>query len=168
VQAGSQQAAEELLARLHPQGFDYFLARAALESAKGHRDEAYKFVTRARYARPHTEGRPLLTQYTFGDFVELLFEQSGDPRLRDLALSWAQVFQKIEPWQSWSYAIEARLGKTEADRGKAMAMTRYLDPESERLSRVKRQDVERAVKVWGAAQPFVLERSQPSGRPEKI
>ena len=170
LQTGGRQALEERLARIKPeqQGFDYFLARAALDLADGRKDDALKHVTRARYSRPHTAGRPLLTQYTFGEFVELLAEQSGDPRLRDVAITWAKTFQKIEPWHAWSYAIEARIGKNAADRGRAMAMAHYLDPDSERLSRLRKQDVQQAVKTWGKTRPFVLERRQAAGKNEDI
>ena len=170
VQTGGRQALEERLARIKPeqQGFDYFLARAVLDLADGRKDDALKHVSRARYSRPHTEGRPLMTQYTFGEFVELLAEQSGDPRLHDVALNWAKTFQKIEPWHSWSYAMEARLGKSAADRGRAMAMAHYLDPGSERLSKLRKQDVQQAVKTWGKTQPFVLEQRPPTGKSDGI
>lgn len=170
LQTGGRQAVEHLLARVKPkqQGFDYFLARAALDLADGRKDDALKHVARARYSRPHTEARPLLTQYTFGEFVELLADQSGEARLREIALAWVKTFQKIEPWQAWSYAMEARLGKSATDRGRAMAMAHYLDPGSERLSRLRKQDVQQAVKTWGKAQPFVLERRQKPGKNEDI
>ena len=170
AQTGGGQEVERLLARVKPdeQGFDYFLARAALDLASGRKDEALKHVTRARYSRPHTEDRPLLTQYTFGEFVELLAEQSGDSRLREIALAWAKTFQKIEPWHSWSYAMEARLGKSPAERGRAIAMAHYLDPGSERLSRLRKQDVQQAVKTWGKTQPFVLEQRPPTGKNDGI
>ena len=159
---GGRRELERQLARMAPneRSFDYWLAQAVLRMAVGNQDAALQSLALARHNRPHTEERPLLTQHTFGEIAELLYEQSGDARFRERALEWARGFQTIEPWQSWSYAMEARLAKNPVDRARAMAMAYALDPKSERLSWLKKQDIDQAVKTYGASSPFRILRNK--------
>lgn len=158
--AGAPREAEALLARFKPdeQRFDYLLARAALDSALGRKDAALQNLKLAPYRRSDAAGRPQLPEYTYGEIAEMLAEQSGDPRMRDVALDWAKKFQKIEPWQAWSYAVEARIGKEPTERARAMAMAKYLDPGSLRLSRLKKAEVEQAERAHAKSNPFVILR----------
>jgi tetratricopeptide (TPR) repeat protein len=127
------------------QRFDYQLAKAALSSIGGKSANAMQSLTLARYRRPDTYERPLLTNYTFADICEMLFDLTGNTQIRDVAVDWVKARQQIEPWHSWTYAIEAALTTDPVARQRAIAMTYYLDPKSERLSRFKKSEIDAAV-----------------------
>lgn len=164
--AGGNKQAKEMLERVPPsaQGFSYYLARAALAASEGKADEAFDMLEHARYRRPNTERRPQLTQYTFGEIAEWLALQTGEARITRLALDWARAFQRIQPWQSWSYAVELRLGQSPFERSRAIAMVHYLDPQSVRLSRVPKGELEQAIKAYEKSNPFLI---QPPKRPDR-
>ncbi len=145
---------------LEDQRFDYHLARAVLAGASGKTEEALRALELALYRRPHTERRPLLTQYTYGEIAEVVAELTGSPKAREMALDWARKNQKFEPWHSWSYAMEAKLSSDPAGRQRALAMAHYLDPQSERLSAFRKSDIDAAVKAFGRANPFPLATQQ--------
>lgn len=149
------------------QGFYYQLAKAVLAGVAGNNDQAFQFLKLARYSRPHTEDRPLLTQYTFGEIAELMAVLTGDQKIQRLALEWAQKSQKFEPWQSWSYAMEAKLTKNPGDRQRALAMTQYLDPQSERLSAFGKAEIDAAVNAYKGINPF-LKRAADTGKEKPI
>ena len=154
AKTGDTASVEALMAQFSEadKGFDYQLARAAIAAIGGNADEALAALDLARYRRPFTEDRPLLTQYTYGDVCELLAQLTGNSRIRQLALTWARNNQAVEPWHGWSYAMEARLTKDSRGRQRAIAMLRYLDPKSERLAEFGKGEVEAAAKAW--ANPF--------------
>jgi hypothetical protein len=137
------------------QRFDYYLARAALAALSGRHDEAGKDLELALHRRPFTEFRAVFTEYQYAELCEWLFEATGNSRYRAAAVDWAKKNQVSQPWASWAYAIEARLGAPGPDRARAIAMTQYLDPGSERLKRVPKKEVQAAIKGFAARNPFV-------------
>lgn len=157
VKAGDTSMIEKMVSgtEVSRQDFDYQLTMAILAAASGKNEEALQFLQRARHLRPHTEKRALLTQYTFGEISELVAEMTGSSKIRALALEWAQKSQKFEPWQSWAYALEARLTRNPAERRRALAMLFYLDPKSEGLSAFGRPEIDAAVKAFGKSNPFL-------------
>ena len=162
AKAGPDVSAIEQILNRYPapeQGFDYQLANAALQAVAGKGDAAVASLKLARYRRPNTEERPLLTQYTFGDMCELLFNATHNPRIRAEALDWARVLERIEPWQSWSYALEAGLATDPELRGRAIAMTYYLDPKSSHLSAYTYAEIQLAVQKFGSANVFLGNKS---------
>lgn len=136
-------------------GFDYHLAKAALHGVAGKHREAMQHIRLARYRRPFTENRPVYTEYQFAELCEWLFDATGRPSYRAMALGWAQKNQVVQPWFAWAYAIEARLSTDAAARRRAIAMTHYLDPRSVRLSRLPRSEVDAAVKEFAGRNPFL-------------
>lgn len=141
-------------------GFDYLLAKAAIAAIGGRADEALAALNLARYRRPFIEERPLLTQYTYGEFCELLGQLTSNASMSQIALDWARSNEAVEPWYAWSYAMEAHLTKDPKDRQRAIAMLHYLDPKSERLAEFKKSEVEAAAK--GLANPFLQSVKRPS------
>lgn len=137
------------------QRFDYHLSRAVLAGASGNHEEALQSLQYARYRRPHTEGRPLLTHYTFGEIAGLTAELTGSSKITALALDWARNSQKVEPWQSWPYALETRLVKNPVERRRAVAMLAYLDPRSESLSLLDKAEIDAAVETSGKSNPLL-------------
>jgi hypothetical protein len=158
AKAGDTSGVEKIVGSIKAddQEFDYFLSKAVLAGASGKSEEAFRFLERARYWQLHIkDDRPLLKKYTFGEISALVAELTGSPKIRALALDWAQKNERSEPWQSWSYALEARLTKNPVERKRAIAMLFYLDPKSESLSTFDRAEVDAAVKMFGAANPFL-------------
>jgi hypothetical protein len=161
ARAGDVSDVQKIMSRIGTshQKFDYQLAKAILSAASGDIDESLRALSLARYRRPHTEHRPLLSQYTYGEVAALVAEMAGDSRIRRLAIDWARQSQRFEPWHSWSYALEASLATNPAGRSRAVAMTRYLDPKSQRLTDIKPSEIDAAVKLSGHLNPFTVKPS---------
>lgn len=156
AKAGDLAGVEAMLkVREARRGFDGNLARAVLAAVAGNTDQALESLRLARYRRPHTEDRPLLTQYTLGEIAEWVAEQTGDGRIRQFALEWVQKAQQFEPWHAWAYAMEARLTQIPEQRQRAIAMTQYLDPLSQRLSTFGAAEISAAVKAYKGRNPFL-------------
>jgi hypothetical protein len=153
---------ETVLGRFSPneQGFDYQLARAVLAAVDGNTPEALKSLQLARYRRWFVEERPILTTYTYGDICETLYRLTGNDAYRREALDWAKAREKAEPWQAWSYAMEAALAPDSVERQRAIAMAWYLDPQSMHLSTLKKADIDAAVKAFGALNIFLPKRTE--------
>jgi len=137
------------------QGFDYQLALAVTHAVAGRSDDALKELRLARLRRPNTDDRVLITQYTYADICTRLFEATHNVRFRDVALDWAKVRQRVEPWQSWSYSLQARLSPDAKERDRAIAMTYYLDPKSETLATLTKAQVDAAVAAFGRENIFL-------------
>jgi len=158
---------ETVLGRFSPneQGFDYQLARAVLAAIHGNTAEALKSLQLARYRRWFVEERPILTTYTYGDICETLYRLTKNDAYRHEALDWARAREKAEPWQAWSYAMEATLSPDSVERKRAIAMAWYLDPQSMHLSTLKKADIDAAVKAFGGLNIFLpksRERTDPA------
>jgi ABC-type amino acid transport substrate-binding protein len=149
---------EKILDRLNPkeQRFDYQLAKAAFEAVGGRMSEALGSLRLARYRRPATDERVQLTQFTFADICESLFQATGDAGIRRVALDWARSRERAEPWQSWSYSLEAVLAPDSVDRKRALAMAHYLDPKSAHLLSFKKSEIDEAVKMFAPTNIFML------------
>jgi hypothetical protein len=157
AKAGDVAGVEQVLGRIarKDQRFEYHLARAALEGVDGRIRDAVKSLKLARYRRPNTEEAVQLTQYVYGDLCETLHQLTDSPEIRGLALDWAKSREKTEPWQAWSYALEAVLTPNPVDRQRAIAMTYYLDPKSAHLASFKKSEIDEAVKTFGSFNPFI-------------
>lgn len=136
------------------QSFDSELAIAVLKGIAGKNSEALASLRLARYRRLNNDERTLISQYTYGEFCETLYELTNNPRIRAEGLQWAKVRERAEPWQSWSYGLEADLATDPSDRARAIAMTYYLDPKSMRLSRFSNTEIEQAVKQFNGVSIF--------------
>lgn len=148
---------EAVLSRMGPpdQRFDYQLTEAVLEASRGKISEALVSLKLARYRRPGTDERLALTQYTYGDICESLYHLTGHGEFREVALDWARSREKVEPWHSWSYALEAALTADPVQRAKAIAMAYYLDPKSAHLAEFKRSEIDDAVKSYSKFNIFL-------------
>lgn len=140
------------------QTFDSELAIAVLKGAAGKNSEALAALRLARYHRLNNNERTLISQYTYGEFCEILYELTNDPRIRAEGLQWAKARERVEPWQSWSYALEADLATDPSDRARAIAMTHYLDPRSLRLSRFSKTEVDQAATRFNGLNIFLNKR----------
>ena len=165
AKAGDTADVEQALGRLKPaeHGFEFQLCQGILAALSGKVDDALQSLTLARYRRPNTEERPLLTQYVYGEISEMLADLTGNDKLRELALDWAKKNERSEPWQAWSYAIEARLTKNPTERRRAIAMAAYLDPKSERLAGFKKKEIDDAASAYKQSNPFLRLRLSHQG-----
>jgi len=153
-----------ILARFSPKdrGFDYQLASAVVAGIRGKTGDSLASLRLARYRLPRNDDeRPTLPRYTYGDICETLYRLTNDPKFRDEALDWVRSRERAEPWQSWSYAIDAALAPDPADRDRALAMLFYLDPGSSRLSSFKKSTVEAATRRFGDTN--ILKRKMSAG-----
>jgi hypothetical protein len=137
------------------QGFDYFLAKAIGDAFAGKHDAAETHLRAALHRRPYTDERAIQVEYQYAEICEWLYEATKEQRYRKRALDWAKANQLIQPWHGWPYAIEAVLTDDPEARQRAIAMTHYLDRNSERLARFPRGEVEAAVKAFEKRNPFV-------------
>jgi tetratricopeptide (TPR) repeat protein len=155
--SGKTAGVEAMLARFGPsqQGFDYYLAKGALAALSRKPGDAVPLLQKARHRRPYTESRPQFTEYQYGEMLEWLFQATRDARYRDMALEWARACRTTQPWHAWAHAMEAKLAAPGVDRQRAMAMARYLDPDSQRLKSLPKAQVETAFQRFNPANPFL-------------
>jgi tetratricopeptide (TPR) repeat protein len=160
AKSGDPAVVDKILGRISAKDrqFDYQLADAILKGVAGKVDEGVRALELARYRRPNTDDRPLLTEYTYGDICELLFSVTGSPKIGAIALDWAKKRQISEPWQSWSYALEATLTHDPQDRKRAIAMTYYLDRKSQHLAAFKKSEIDEAVRMYEHSNVFVKKK----------
>jgi tetratricopeptide (TPR) repeat protein len=134
--------------------FDYYLSKAVIAAVQDKTADATRYLSLALHRRPFTGRRPVLPEYQYAELCEWLFEATRNPQYRDVALNWARQNQTFQPWFAWPYAIEAKLATTPEERRRAMAMTHYLDKNSERLSRLPQDEIAAAVKEFTLRNPF--------------
>ncbi len=138
------------------QRFDYFLAKAVVSGITGNASDSIRFLTLALHRRPFTEIRPIYTEYQFAEICEWLYDATRNEKYRAIALDWARKNQINQPWVAWAYAVEAKLSRNAADRGRAIAMAYYLDKRSERLMAIPKSEIDAAVKEFGSRNPLRL------------
>lgn len=156
AKTGNSESAEKYMADFTPQlkGFNYYLAQAILTGLDGKTGESVQNLKSALFKRPFTEDRPLQTEYQYADICKILYEATHRQEYKDLALDWAKKNQVFQPWFSWAYAMEAIFTDNTAERKQAIAMTFYLDPQSEMLKQFSRKEVDAAVKEFKSRNPF--------------
>jgi len=157
AKAGDASTVEKFMSgfSIGKKGFDYLLAKAAIAGIAGKTNESVQFLKSARYRRPFTEDRPLQTEYEYAEICVWLYQATGKAQYKKEALDWAKKNQKFQPWFSWAYAMEAVLSNKQEDRKRAIAMAFYLDPKSAMLKKIKRKDMEVAVREYKGRNPFL-------------
>jgi tetratricopeptide (TPR) repeat protein len=156
ARSGNSSSVQRILERFseRQRRFDYHLAQAAIQAVGGNVEAAVQSLHLALYRRPFTENRPLYTEYQFAEMCEWLYEATGNDKYRGLALDWARKNQVVQPWFAWPYAIEAKLSANSKERRRAIAMTYYLDKNSERLASIPAPEVRAAVDEFSSINPF--------------
>jgi len=134
--------------------FDYYMAKAVIAGVSGKTEESLQHLKLALHRRPFTGRRPVFPEYQYAELCEWLFDSTRNPAYRDEALRWARHNQTFHPWFAWAYAVEARLATDQDERRRAIAMTHYLDKNSERLAKLPQQEVAAAVKEFAERNPF--------------
>jgi hypothetical protein len=142
--------------------YDRLLARAVIAGAEKDANAAQALLRSAFNIRPNTEHRPILTEYEYAQVCEWLYRETRDPRFAEMLLGWTEEYEKIQPTHAWAYAMEYAFAKPGERRVRALAMTLYLDPSSERIKRVPNDEVVRAREWLARNNPFRNDDSRSS------
>ncbi|MDR2506415.1 MAG: hypothetical protein LBD67_00230 [Candidatus Accumulibacter sp.] len=136
--------------------FDYLLSKSVLAAMDSKPDEAEKLFLRAFHQITHTEYRHLSSKYQMTDIAHLLFELTGNRKFEEIALRIARCNQKTQPWEAWSQAFVAVYSTQKGERETALLRAVYLDPDSEWLSRLPKEEREGALRKVEKTPPFNL------------
>lgn len=104
--------------------------------------------------------RPTLADYQYAEACEWLFQFTADPRFIRMLLDWVRRYERTEPMQAWAYAMEYQYATDPKDRTRALAMTTYLDPLSDRIKGASTSDRARASAWFEKNNPFVTRPAQ--------
>lgn len=137
--------------------FEYWLATAMVQSSAGKHDDALRSLDLARtnINSSLSRERPIQAWYQLVDACELLFKDTKVDAYQARALELARIYQRVQPLDSWAYAVEARFAKTEEDRLRPLALAMYLDKQSYHLEGVSKKEKERALKWLEKNNPFL-------------
>jgi hypothetical protein len=136
--------------------FDYWLAKAFFADARKDANGAYQSLQNAFRMRSSSDNddRPLMTEYQYAQACEWLYRDTGDLRFATELLRWTKRYEAIVPAQGWAYAMEYMYDAPGADRVRALAMSRYLDPQSPRIRAASADEVQAADAWFRANNPF--------------
>jgi hypothetical protein len=150
IKAGEISAIEKIIStfKYKQQRFDFFLSKAVITGLNKKTKESIGYLKKALYRRPHTESRPLMTEYQYAEICEMLYEETNNELYKEILLDWVRKVQVFQPWFSWAYAMETKFSNDAEARDKAMAMTYYLDRNSARLKNISKKDIDAAVKKY--------------------
>lgn len=168
VKSGRKQAIDEALGeydRNNGRDFEYWLATAMIQAAAGKHDIALKALGLARTSINSSlaNSRPVQAWYQLVDTCELLLDDTRESAYRDRALELARLYQRIHPFDSWAYAVEAKLAKSAEERLRPLALTMYLDRQSYRIADISKKEKEQALKWLERNNPFT-KVSLPKGK----
>jgi len=127
--------------------FDVWLARAVFAAARKDNGTALNALHSAFRLRPNTDYRPILTEYEYAQVCEWLFKDTHDQRFSAALLEWARKHQTVQPTHAWAYAIEYAYDRPGPERMRALALTLYLDPASDRIQPASKQERD-AAEAW--------------------
>jgi len=161
AKTGDSEKLEQYVGQLKgPPGFDDSLARALFAAARKDNDAALSALHTAFPFRHGSDFRPIIDDYEYAQVCEWLFRDTGDKSFSALLLDWTRKYQTLQPTTAWAYAIEYAHEAPGPERTRALALTLYLDPASERIKSASTQERD-AARVWlREHNPF---RSRPEG-----
>ena len=143
--------------------FDGLLARAYFAGVRKDTATARAALQAAFRVRPHSDDRPILTEYQYAEACEWILRETEDPQFRTMLLDWVGAHQRIQPTHAWAYAIQYTYEKSAAERLRALAMTYYLDPASERIKTATPLELDQAEQWFRDHNPFkVQDRTSPA------
>jgi hypothetical protein len=111
-------------------------------------------MTRALRSRSWNDYRPILVDYQYVEACEWLFKETQDERFIKMLLEWVRAHHKVLPADAWAYAVQFTYDKDAGERMRALAMTLYLDPQSERIAKASAAEREAAKKWLSQHNPF--------------
>jgi hypothetical protein len=165
AQSGDPTGVERFVNNVNAPAFDTWLAKAFFagmhkdpEGAEAALNSAFRAKQFAQLGINST--RPILVDYQYAEACEWLYQFIGDRRFVATLLDWVTRFQRIEPTYAWSYAMEFQYASDPKARTRALGMTMYLDPLSERIKSASKGDRD-AANAWLATNnPFMKRRTK--------
>lgn len=139
----------------HPT-FDYWLARAYFAAARHDVADAWTALQMASRDRPGTDYRPIFTEYEYAQACEWLYQDTRDIRFVTELLAWVQTVEVSQPTEGWPYAMQYTYSRPGAGKTRALAMARYLDPNSKRIRSATESERHSADDWFKANNPFRL------------
>jgi len=139
----------------YPAQFDESLGHAIYSGGRHENDAALEFLRRAFNDRPNTDERVISTEYEYAEVCEWLYNGTHDRRFIYRLLEWAESYQKVQPTQSWAYAMEYTYREPGAPRMRALALTLYLDPLSPRVKSATPAEIKKAREWLKVNNPFL-------------
>jgi hypothetical protein len=138
------------------QMFESYLATSYFQ-ALIHHDAAAALAAlqKALFRIDHFTGRSPSMEYQYANAAERLYRETGDPRFRDAALTWAHSSQALQPWTAWTYTIEAELSPEASRRETALVKALFLDPLSPRLKSIPVGEMQKARTTLQSGNPFL-------------
>jgi hypothetical protein len=155
AKTGDQEHLENYLDTLQANPtFDYWLARAEFAASRHDAAGAMNALQMAYRDRPATDYRPIPTEYEYAEACEWLYQETQDSRFIAELLSWVQTVEVSQPAQAWAYAMQYTHSPPGDARIRALAMTRYLDPNSKRIRNATDSELRAATKWFKKKNPF--------------
>ena len=142
--------------------FAFHLSEAFFSGLAGRHDEAIENLQQALRKRIVTYNE-IFSAYQFAEACIWLFEETHEPRYRDMAVDWARKYQQLNPTAAWAYALEAKYAAAKAEgHVRAVALALYLDRNSEWLKAVPKADIEEARAWLKTNNPFLKQPAKGS------
>lgn len=140
--------------------FDVLLSRAFFAAGRKQVEDAYRLLNLAFRAKPYDGLRAVDVHYQFAQACEWLYRDTHDRRFAMTLLKWAKDYQSVQPTAAWGYAVQFQYETNPAERIRALAMTLYLDPLSDRIGTASKGDLDTA-RAWLAGHnPFAREKDK--------
>jgi tetratricopeptide (TPR) repeat protein len=174
AKAGRQEQAAKLLERFDEQqqraagrqnimvkkapNFESHLVNAIVAAMAGNHAQGLRELRLAQAHMPEGGQTRLIPQaYEFAEIAEWLGRDTGNSAYIAVAVDFARAYEAYEPWNAWSYAMEASHAKDPASRVRAAGIAMWLDPDSRRLQALP-ATLKSSAKQW-------LQRNPPFRKP---
>jgi hypothetical protein len=167
AQSGDPTGVENFVNQLqYGPAFDRWLAKAffaGMHKDVGAAEAALNAAFREKLFAVLGQGstRPVLVDYQYAEACEWLFQLTGDQRFIATLIDWVKRYQRIQPGYAWAYAMEYQYTADAKNRIRALALTLYLDPLSERITHASKADRLAAKRWLEENNPFVVHKSKP-------
>ncbi len=110
---------------------------------------------------PYGERRSIPPWYQLVEACEWLRRMTGRGKYKESALKWARIHRRLDPIQAWAHGVEARLAAEAKSRPRALALTLYLDTNSDHLAGISRDEREKAREWLKSNNPFARDKAMP-------
>ena len=148
TEAENHSDATAVFGTIESRKYQRHLALAYFAGLAGDADGGLKELKNALIGMPLGAGTNGINAYQYAETCIWLYDETHDVRYRELALTWARAYQRMEPTMAWGYSLEAAYGDSkDKDHTRAVALAWYLDRNSFWLSKVPKADVEKA-RAW--------------------
>jgi len=131
------------------------LSHAVELGLQGQNKKAEEHLKNASYRIPATGSKPFFGWYQLVEICEWLHKETNDPTYKGMALKWTKLHQRIQSMFAWAYAVEAKYAENPSERLRALALTLYLDRDSERINNFSESEKAKASEWLKENNPFL-------------